>query len=161
MARFVVQEHHASHLHYDFRLEVDGVFKSWAVPKGPSMNPKERRLAIRVEDHALSYGSFEGIIPEGYGAGAVVIWDRGAVRWIEPDPVRDLHRGKVRFFLKGRRLRGEFTLVRARCWGEKSWLLMKRTDRYAKRSWRLPLALTPSKKRSLKVRAPACGETLR
>jgi len=106
--KFVVHEHHASHLHYDFRLEIGGVLKSWAIPKGPSMNPAERRLAILVEDHPIEYGEFEGIIPEGrYGAGAVVIWDSGVFEPLE-DPQAGLANDQLSFRLKRKRLRGEF-----------------------------------------------------
>ena len=110
--QFVVQKHDATRLHYDFRLEHDGVLKSWAVPKEPSLNPKDRRLAVQVEDHPLDYGGFEGEIPEGqYGAGSVVIWDRG--HW-QPlgDTDEGLKDGKLDFELEGRRLKGRFTLVR-------------------------------------------------
>ena len=112
MPAFVVHEHHASHLHWDFRLEVAGVLKSWAVPKGPSMNPADQRLAIQVADHALAYGSFEGIIPEGrYGAGRVIIWDSGTYEPLTPMD-EGLGRGHLSFVLSGRRLHGEFALVR-------------------------------------------------
>lgn len=112
MPRFVVHEHHATRLHWDFRLEHDGVLKSWAIPKGPSMNPADKRLAIQVEDHSLEYGEFEGTIPEGrYGAGEVIIWDRGTF-----EPIGDLgeglHTGRIAFTLHGSRLTGEFSLVR-------------------------------------------------
>lgn len=104
--RFVVHEHHASHLHYDFRLELENVLRSWAVPKGPSMNPSEKRLAIEVEVHPLEYIDFEGIIPQGeYGAGAVVIWDSGPYELIEEKA------DKLAFVLKGRKLKGGFTLT--------------------------------------------------
>jgi bifunctional non-homologous end joining protein LigD len=139
---FVVQKHAASHLHYDFRLEMKGVLKSWAVPKGPSMNPDDKRLAMMVEDHPFDYKDFEGIIPEGnYGAGTVIIWDEGTY---EPEEnlttKRDqdkillgkLYSGKsISFVLHGKKLKGLFHLVRAKDRGENSWLLMKAKDRYA------------------------------
>ena len=126
---FVVQKHAARRLHYDFRLELGSVLKSWAVPKEPSLDPRERRLAVHVEDHPLEYGRFEGTIPEGqYGAGTVKIWDRGV--WIpDGDPARDYADGKLRFTLRGRRLRGGFSLVRmgGRAARERAdnWLLIK------------------------------------
>ena len=127
MPTFVVQEHHASHLHWDFRLEVAGVFKSWAVPKGPSMNPADKRLAIQVADHALEYGSFEGIIPEGeYGAGRVIIWDSGIYEPLA-GMEEGLAKGRLSFVLSGRRLQGEFSLIRLkRATTGREWLLIKR-----------------------------------
>lgn len=131
---FLIQKHAATRLHYDFRLELDGVLKSWAVTRGPSLDPHERRLAVEVEDHPLAYGSFEGIIPKGqYGGGTVMLWDTGT--W-EPigDPKRMLAKGKLNFRLHGKRLKGEWTLVRMQNRREKrtNWLLIKRTDQYAK-----------------------------
>ena len=126
---FVVQKHGARRLHYDFRLELDGVLKSWAVPKGPSLVPGERRLAVATEDHPLAYASFEGVIPKGeYGAGAVVVWDRGY--WsCEGDPHAGLERGRLDFTLEGEKLRGGWRLVRMKGRdGDDNWLLMKRRD---------------------------------
>ena len=137
---FVVQKHQASRLHYDFRLELDGVLKSWAVPKGPSLDPKEKRLAIMVEDHSLEYRTFEGVIAEGeYGAGAVIVWDQGTYRPLAgktkeemQEQVRaQLNQGGLRFLLFGEKLRGEFVLIRQKRLEERAWLLIKKRDRYA------------------------------
>lgn len=151
--KFVVHEHHASHLHYDFRLEMGGVLKSWAIPKGPSMNPTDRRLAIQVEDHPIEYGEFEGIIPAGrYGAGTVVIWDTGVFQPFE-DPEAALAGGRLSFRLMGKRLKGEFTLTLLNEKDDgKHWLLMKKKDAYAEHSWKISSALTPQKRRLLNER---------
>src|SRR5713101_7144730 len=134
---FVVQKHAARRLHYDFRLEADRTLKSWAVPKGPSLNPADKRLAVQTEDHPLEYGDFEGLIPEGnYGAGAVIVWDRGV--WV---PLEDAHegmqKGKLLFELRGYKLRGKWTLVKIKR-GEKEWLLIKEKDGYVQPDSALP-----------------------
>jgi bifunctional non-homologous end joining protein LigD len=138
---FVVQKHDASHLHYDFRLEMEGVLKSWAVPKGPSMDPSVKRLAMMVEDHPMDYRDFEGIIPPGnYGAGTVIVWDEGTYEPIDPLPDKKsqekhllslLHKGDLKFVLNGKKLKGEFVLVHTKGMGENSWLLIKHKDKYA------------------------------
>lgn len=125
---FVVQEHNASHLHYDFRLELDGVLKSWAIPKGPSMKLKDKRLAIEVEDHPIEYANFEGTIPEGqYGAGEVHLWDKGV--WeADGDPHLGLKKGKLEFNLNGEKLKGHFVLVKMHSrymTDTNKWLLIK------------------------------------
>lgn len=135
---FVVQKHAARHLHYDFRLEVDGVLKSWAVPKGPSLNPRDKRLAVEVEDHPLDYADFEGVIEEGaYGAGAVIVWDSGWYRNLAHNkagqeiPMGEaLARGHLEVWLEGRRLRGGFALVRM-SGNARNWLLIKMKDEFA------------------------------
>ena len=125
---FVVQKHRASHLHYDLRLEMDGVLRSWAVPKGPSLDPAVRRLAMAVEDHPLDYADFEGIIPEGeYGGGTVMVWDRG-IYIPEGDPVAGFHKGEIKFTLQGTKLKGSWVLVRTK---DRQWLLIKHRDQYA------------------------------
>ena len=127
---FCVQKHLASHLHYDFRLEHDGVLLSWAVPRGPALDPSEKRLAVHVEDHPLEYASFEGVIPEGnYGAGAMILWDRGSWRPLE-DPASGMEKGKLLFELRGHKLRGIWTLVRLAKSDKDEWLLI-RERRYA------------------------------
>lgn len=134
---FVIQKHDASHLHYDFRLEIDGVLKSWAVPKGPSYDPLTKRLAMMTEDHPMEYGSFEGVIPAGnYGAGNVIIWDHGEWEYIEPgdDPSEGLKKGKLTFRLDGKKMFGEWALVKIK--GKSSgkgneWLLLKHNDQWA------------------------------
>jgi bifunctional non-homologous end joining protein LigD len=139
---FVIQKHAASHLHYDFRLEMRGVLKSWAVPKGPSTDPDVKRLAMMVEDHPYDYRNFEGIIPKGqYGGGTVIVWDEGTYESVEAagqdkkiqekDLLKQLYSGKIKFRLKGKKLKGDFALVKAHGRGENGWLLMKLEDKYA------------------------------
>jgi len=139
---FVVQKHDASRLHYDFRLEIDGVLVSWAVPKGPSMNPADKRLAVMTEDHPLEYADFEGVIPAGqYGAGTVMVWDKGTYKPEDDVPPNEqLARGKINVLLHGKKLRGGFTLLRAGkgltdSSGKQRWLLIKQRDGYADDSW--------------------------
>lgn len=134
--RYVIQKHHARTLHYDLRLEDDGVLKSWAVPKGPSLDPAEKHLAVAVEDHPLEYGEFEGRIPEGeYGAGSVIIWDRGTFEPVgEGETFAEmLERGAAKIRVSGTKLHGGFALVRTR-WGgkDKNWLLIKEKDEHAR-----------------------------
>src|SRR3989475_10416291 len=134
---FVVHMHAARRLHWDLRLEMDGVLRSWAVPKGPSPNRVDKRLAVHVEDHPLEYGDFEGIIPEGnYGAGAVIVWDRGVWVPIE-DPLEGLNKGKLLFDLKGYKLRGRWPLVKIKK-GVKEWLLIKERDGYVSTNGAFP-----------------------
>lgn len=131
---YVIQKHQASHLHYDFRLEWGGVLLSWAVPKGPSLDPSVKRLAMEVEDHPVEYGGFEGVIPEGeYGGGTVMVWDRGTWTPEVPDVSAALHKGDLKFTLHGAKLKGSWVLVRTRGFGGRrsSWLLIKHRDRFA------------------------------
>jgi DNA ligase D-like protein (predicted 3'-phosphoesterase) len=130
-SRFVIQKHRATSLHYDFRLEVDGALRSWAVPKGPSTDPREKRLAVEVADHALDYGDFEGVIGEGnYGRGAVIVWDAGT--YTNLDDQRSMSEtiaaGHVKIWLEGKKLKGGWTLQRTRQGDKPQWLLIKRRD---------------------------------
>ncbi len=141
--KFVIQKHAASHLHYDFRLEMRGVLKSWAVPKGPSTDPSVKRLAMMVEDHPYDYRTFEGIIPKGqYGGGTVIVWDEGTYmpagenaklskKDAEKLLLSELHKGRLHFTMKGKKLKGEYSLVKTHGREENSWLLMKLKDKYA------------------------------
>ncbi|MCY0978789.1 DNA polymerase ligase N-terminal domain-containing protein [Chryseobacterium wangxinyae] len=141
---FVIQRHAASRLHYDFRLEMEGVLKSWAVPKGPSLNPDDKRLAMMVEDHPYDYKDFEGNIPEGnYGAGQVEVWDSGTYEPLddqsklsdEKELLKELKAGSLKFILHGKKLKGEFALVKMKNAENNSWLLIKHKDKYALESY--------------------------
>src|SRR5579863_2310593 len=135
--QFCVQRHHATHLHYDLRLEVDGVLKSWAVPKGPTLDPVHKRLAMMVEDHPIEYGSFEGIIPKGnYGGGSVMLWDRGAYQLLgQLSAEEQLAKGDFKFHLTGEKLQGDFALVRTKRGKGNEWLLLKKKDAFAEAGW--------------------------
>lgn len=149
--RFVIQKHRASALHYDFRLEADGVLKSWAVPKGPSLDPADKRLAMEVEDHPVEYGSFEGIIPEGeYGGGTVMLWDTGTYEPETDDVGKAVRAGELRFTLDGKKLHGGWVLVRT---GGRKWLLIKRKDATASKT----VDITTAKPRSVKTRRLLAG----
>jgi DNA ligase D-like protein (predicted 3'-phosphoesterase) len=162
--RFVVQEHAARRHHYDFRLEVDGVLKSWAVPKGPSTNPKEKRLATATEDHPLDYIDFEGTIPKGeYGAGAVIVWDTGVYRNVTDAgevPIEDaLEKGHARVVLEGEKLRGTWALTRFRGRdGKDQWLLVKTRDDSADARRNLVKSRPESVKTGRTIRDVAAGE---
>ncbi len=140
---FVIQRHKASRLHYDFRLELDGVLKSWAVPKGPSLDPSDKRLAMMVEDHPYDYKDFSGVIPSGYGAGIVEIWDKGTYTALDaPDhktAVKTLRAGlkagNLKFTMKGKKLKGEFALVKLKGNEDNAWLLIKHRDDYAEEGY--------------------------
>src|SRR5215470_9474484 len=135
---FCVQRHHATRLHYDFRLEVEGALASWAVPKGPTLSPGEKRLAMHVEDHPLDYGNFEGNIPAGnYGAGSVMLWDRGTYELLGDLPAKaQLERGDFKFRLYGQKLKGEFAVVLMKGRGKgNEWLLLKKKDEFADPEW--------------------------
>jgi bifunctional non-homologous end joining protein LigD len=147
---FCVQKHLASHLHYDLRLEHNGVLLSWAVPKGPSLDPTIKRLAMHVEDHPIEYGDFEGVIPEGYGAGIVMVWDTGTWKPLVADVDAALAKGDLKFELDGYKLKGSWALVRTKGYGDsrgdgRSWLLIKHRD-----EWSGDLDITTFAPRSVK-----------
>ncbi len=136
--RFFIQRHNATRLHYDFRLEIDGTLKSWAVPKGPTLDPAPKRLAAMVEDHPLDYGEFEGNIPKGeYGGGSVMLWDRGAFELIgDLNGMQQIARGDLKFKLHGEKLKGEFAIVHMKNRGKgNEWLLLKKKDAEARPGW--------------------------
>jgi DNA ligase D-like protein (predicted 3'-phosphoesterase) len=141
---FVVQKHYASRLHYDFRLELDGVLKSWAIPKGPTLDPANKHLAVLVEDHPFEYKDFSGIIPEGnYGAGRVEIWDTGTYLALDSSDSKDtahkvragFNKGHITIILNGKKLNGEFAFIRLRKAKKNDWLLIKKNDQFAVRGW--------------------------
>lgn len=143
--RFVIHEHHATNLHFDLRLEIGGVLKSWAVPKGLSLNPNLKRLAIEVPDHSLSYIDFEGTISEGrYGAGRVIVWDKGDY-YADGDAAERLENGRLNFIFHGKKLRGSFSLVRMKD-QENQWLVIKSRDEFACLNWKLETVLPPKAK---------------
>jgi bifunctional non-homologous end joining protein LigD len=152
MPYFVVHEHHSKRLHFDFRLEMDGVLKSWAIPKGPSMSPQDKRLAIIVDDHLMEYGTFEAIIPEGeYGAGPVVIWDSGEYDLLSGS----IDKGIIEFTLHGKNLKGAFVLLKLKE-KESEWLLIKKKDDFAVQSYKIKAALTDARLKKLKIKTPPC-----
>lgn len=149
MPIFVVHEHHATNLHFDFRLEIDGVLKSWAIPKGPSMNPADKRLAILVSDHIIEYADYEGIIPEGsYGAGPVVIWDKGTYEILDGS----LEKKKLTIKMNGKILKGSFSLFALKG-KDKEWLLIKKQDEFANKNFKLKTFLS---ERKLEIKIPPC-----
>ena len=159
--RFVVHEHRSKRLHYDFRLEIGGVLKSWAIPKGPSLSPADKRLAVMVPDHPLVYIDFEAIIPEGhYGAGPVVVWDEGEFIPLDTDdPEQSLKHGKLSFELRGQKLKGAFALAQMKHLPKstgKEWLLMKKKDDHASDGYEVKTELTPARLKKLKEQVSPC-----
>ncbi|MEO6932522.1 MAG: DNA polymerase ligase N-terminal domain-containing protein, partial [Chitinophagaceae bacterium] len=156
---FVVQRHEASRLHYDFRLELGGVLKSWAVPKGPSLNSSDKRLAMMVEDHPVDYIDFQGSIPQGnYGAGTVIVWDHGSFNPVDKDhksisekeALAGIKNGEIKFALKGKKLKGEFVLVQLKqAQKENAWLLIKHKDKYAREIYNIEEDMTATQKKQI------------
>lgn len=141
---FIVQEHHGKHLHWDFRLEAGGVLKSWAILKGPSLDPGLKRFAIQTPNHDLSYADFEGVVPESsYGSGTVLTWDEGRYYPLKPlDPIEGINQGSFIFRLNGLRLKGVFALIKLHGpRSEKDWLLVKKNDVFSQRGWKIPILL--------------------
>jgi bifunctional non-homologous end joining protein LigD len=166
LLRYVIHKHGASQLHYDLRLELDGVLKSWAVPKGPSLEPSDKRLAMMVDDHELDYRDFEGVIADGYGAGTVMIWDEGlfvALHHSDREGSEEafrsgLQRGQFTFIVAGEKLKGEFALIRFPRAGEKAWLLVKKRDEYASKEDATANDRSARSDRSMdEIRAEAAG----
>lgn len=152
MSIFVIHEHHAKKLHFDLRIEFGGVLKSFAIPKGPSMNPRDKRLAIMVDDHPLSYADFEGIIPQGYyGAGYVVIWDKGTFTLIKGS----IEEGLLELGFNGKIMKGSFVLKKIKV-NDNNWLFFKKKDSFANYNFELKCALTDEKKKMLRERTPEC-----
>lgn len=151
---FVIQQHDATAMHYDFRLEVDGVLVSWAVPKGPSLNPATKRMAKPTEDHPMEYASFEGVIPKGnYGAGAVIVWDEGTYRNLSSKSMKEgLERGHITFELTGHKLHGGWALTRFRTGKDETWLLVKKDDEHAKRDGEITKSRPESVKSARTIR---------
>ncbi len=148
--RFVIHEHHATNLHFDLRLEMGGVLKSWAVPKGLSFNPNDKRLAIEVPDHSLNYIGFVGTIAEGrYGAGRVVIWDNGEYL-TKGEPLEQLEKGRLNFTFYGKKLRGGFSLLQMKD-RKGQWLVIKSRDEFADLNWKLETVLEPKAKTEKKI----------
>jgi bifunctional non-homologous end joining protein LigD len=170
--KFVIQKHDASHLHYDFRLEMEGVLKSWAIPKGPSLNPDDKRLAMMVEDHPYDYRTFEGTIPEGnYGAGTVMVWDEGYYEALghEKEPVKnqekillqELEKGDLKVVLYGEKVKGAYALVKIKSRGENAWLLIKKKDDAASKTDITKKDRSVKTKRSLRQIAEESGGTVK